>query len=78
MSLCSSVIDACQNAEAVVIATDWDEFRDIDWKHVYSIMEKPAVVFDGRRIINHDELRAIGFRVHSVGIGPELQDNVWV
>lgn len=78
MTICPSVLDACHEAEAVVIATDWDEFSSIDWSKVYNIMRKPAVVFDGRRVVDPTALREIGFRVHAVGVGPELQDNVWV
>ena len=78
VSVCPSVLDACHEAEAVVIATDWDEFATIDWSLVHNIMRKPAVVFDGRRVVDAPKLREIGFRVHAVGVGPELQDNVWV
>ncbi|WFD30414.1 UDP-glucose 6-dehydrogenase [Malassezia sp. CBS 17886] len=78
VSVCSTVMDACSNAQAVVIATDWDEFADIDWALVHSVMHKPAVVFDGRGVVDAVKLRDIGFRVHAVGVGPELQDNVWV
>ncbi|WFD00599.1 UDP-glucose 6-dehydrogenase [Malassezia yamatoensis] len=78
ITICSSIQEACRDAEAVVIATDWDEFRAIDWHDMYRIMRKPAVVFDGRRVVEPRHLREIGFRVHAVGIGPELQDNVWV
>ena len=78
VSVCPSVLDACYDAEAVVIATDWDEFKQIDWSLVYNVMRKPAVIFDGRRVLNIAELKKIGFKVHSVGQGPELQDNVWV
>ena len=78
ITVCPSVLDACYDAEAVVIATDWDEFKNIDWSLVYNVMRKPAVVFDGRRVIDPAKLRDIGFKVHAIGIGPEIQDNVWV
>lgn len=78
ISVCPTALDACHDAEAVVIATDWDEFKQIDWSLVYNVMRKPAVIFDGRRVLNIAELKKIGFKVHSVGQGPELQDNVWV
>ena len=41
-------------------------------------MRKPAVVFDGRRVIDPIKLREVGFRVHAVGLGHEIEDNVWV
>lgn len=56
-------MDACRNAEAVVIATEWKEFRDIDWQEIYDSMNKPAFVFDGRLLVDADKLRKIGFKV---------------
>jgi UDPglucose 6-dehydrogenase len=50
-------------AEAIVIATEWKEFRQIAWEKVYEQMNKPAFVFDGRMIIDSDALRKIGFKV---------------
>ncbi|KAH0831066.1 UDP-glucose/GDP-mannose dehydrogenase [Lanmaoa asiatica] len=52
------------SAEAsVVVATEWQEFRDIDWDEVYRNMKKPAFVFDGRILLDADKLRNIGFKV---------------
>lgn len=58
-----SALEACKEAEAVVIATEWKEFRDIDWNEVYRNMKKPAFVFDGRILLDADKLRNIGFKV---------------
>ena len=59
----SSALEACKDAEAVVIATEWREFLDIDWTEVYHDMKKPAFVFDGRILLDADKLRNIGFKV---------------
>ncbi|KAF9045446.1 UDP-glucose/GDP-mannose dehydrogenase [Panaeolus papilionaceus] len=67
VTVCSSAIEACKNAEAVVIATEWKEFKEIDWKEVYANMNKPAFVFDGRLLIDAEELRKIGFKVTTIG-----------
>ncbi|KAG1743740.1 UDP-glucose/GDP-mannose dehydrogenase family, NAD binding domain-containing protein [Suillus paluster] len=61
--VCSSALEACKNAEAVVIATEWAEFKTIDWQAVYAGMNKPAFVFDGRLLVDADKLRSIGFKV---------------
>ncbi len=58
---------ACQGAHALVVMTEWDQFAQLDFARVYASMEKPAFVFDGRNLLNHDELRAIGFVVHAIG-----------
>ena len=59
----SSALEACKDVEGVVIATEWREFRDIDWDEVYRNMKKPAFVFDGRILLDADKLRNIGFKV---------------
>jgi len=58
-----SALEACQGAEAVVIATEWKEFKTIDWQSVYNGMSKPAFVFDGRLLVDGDALKKIGFKV---------------
>lgn len=58
---------ACDGAHAIAIMTEWDEFKTYDYKKIYSKMLKPAFVFDGRNILNHDELREIGFEVYAIG-----------
>ena len=63
MTICRSAIEACKNAEAVVIATEWKEFLEIDWEEVYKGMNKPAFVFDGRLLVDAEKLTKIGFKV---------------
>ncbi|PWN88378.1 nucleotide sugar dehydrogenase [Acaromyces ingoldii] len=72
-----SVQSACKDAEAVVIATEWDEFKTLDWEAIYASMKKPAFVFDGRAIVDPKKLRQVGFKVHTVGQGPEIVDPIW-
>lgn len=63
VTICSSALEACRNVDAVIIATEWAEFKTIDWQAVYAGMNKPAFVFDGRLLVDADALRAIGFKV---------------
>lgn len=58
---------AAKDAHAVAILTEWDEFKTYDWQRIYNNMKKPAFIFDGRNILNHSELREIGFEVRGVG-----------
>lgn len=74
VTITSSALEACHQAEAVVLASPWDEFRHLDWVQIYDKMKKPAFVFDGRGIVNGDQLKKIGFKVHIVGKGPEKMD----
>ncbi len=59
--------DACENAHAIAILTEWDEFILYNWQKIYDAMQKPAFVFDGRNILNKSELEAIGFIYQAIG-----------
>lgn len=59
--------DACDGAHALLILTEWDEFKTYDYERIYKSMAKPAFVFDGRNLVDHDKLREIGFEVHAIG-----------
>ena len=47
--------------------TEWDEFKTLDYAHIYSVMSKPAFIFDGRNVLPHAKLREIGFEVYAIG-----------
>ena len=59
--------EACKNAHAIAVLTEWDEFKSYDWERIYKNMMKPAFIFDGRGILNIDELSNIGFILYSIG-----------
>lgn len=59
--------EACHNAHAIAICTEWDVFRELDYKRIFDCMLKPAFIFDGRGILNHAELTSIGFQVEAIG-----------
>ena len=63
---CSSALEAARGAEAVLVLTEWPEFRNVDWKQVRASMALPIVV-DGRNYLDADALRAAGFEYHRVG-----------
>lgn len=71
MKVVKSPYEAAIGAAAVVIATEWDEFRcdQMDYTRVYMGMNKPAYLFDGRLIIDEKALKAIGFKVEVIGKG---------
>ena len=51
----------------IAIATEWDEFIDYDWKDIFDKIKKPAFIFDGRNLLNKDEIKMIGFNYYSLG-----------
>ncbi len=59
--------ETCKNAHAIAILTEWDEFKDYDWKKIYDIMQKPAFIFDGRNILNESKMKEIGFVYQAIG-----------
>jgi len=58
--------DAAKGAEALVIATEWQEFRALDWKRIREEMARPLVL-DARNLLSPAEMRALGFEYVSIG-----------
>merc|ERR1712050_146144 len=54
---------------AIVVLTEWDEFKQYPYDKFYAKMLKPAFLFDGRGILQHSALEEIGFEVHAIGKG---------
>ncbi|MEM8927396.1 MAG: UDP-glucose 6-dehydrogenase [Bacteroidota bacterium] len=63
----TDVYEACKDAHAVAILTEWDEFKHYDWQRIYENMLKPAFVFDGRGILDGAQLEEIGFTYYKIG-----------
>ena len=61
------VYRAAEGAHAIAVMTEWDQYRDLDYKRIYHSMEKPAFVFDGRNLLDHRRLFDIGFSVFPIG-----------
>ncbi len=61
---------AAEEAHALAFLTEWDEYRELDFEKLYSRMEKPAFIFDGRNILDHQKLYEIGFNVYPIGKSP--------
>ncbi len=59
--------NACKDAHAIAILTEWDEFKDYDWNKIYDSMLKPAFVFDGRNLLDGNKMREIGFQYQAIG-----------
>lgn len=63
----SNPYEAMDDAHAVAVLTEWDEFKTYDWQKVYEGMKKPAFVFDGRNVIEGDVLIDAGFLYEGIG-----------
>ncbi|MGA8151662.1 MAG: UDP-glucose/GDP-mannose dehydrogenase family protein [Terriglobales bacterium] len=66
ITYCSDPYQAAKGADAILIATEWDEFRQLDWGRLLSEVEHPLVI-DGRNMFCPEEIADRGFRYISVG-----------
>jgi UDPglucose 6-dehydrogenase len=64
--LVSSALEAVNGAEALVIATEWSEFANVDLAVVKEKMTTP-IIFDGRNLFDPQTMAQLGFRYHSIG-----------
>jgi UDPglucose 6-dehydrogenase len=62
----NSALEATEGAEALVIATEWPEFANIDLEIVKGKMTTP-IIFDGRNLFDPETMRKLGFQYHSIG-----------
>jgi len=60
--------EALKNADALVLITEWQEFREPDFNYIKTLMRTP-VVFDGRNIYNPEKLKKLGFTYYGIGRG---------
>lgn len=65
----STALETLDQAHAMVVLTEWDEFRDLDFISIFQKMFKPAFAFDGRNILPAQKLRDIGFHLYCIGLG---------
>jgi len=65
----SSIQSACGGADAVLILTDWQEYRNLNWANLEARMRHPGWVFDARRVTNLAEAEAEGLETWEIGRG---------
>jgi UDPglucose 6-dehydrogenase len=66
VTLCRRSYEAVEGADALVVVTEWNEFREPDFARIKSLMRHPAI-FDGRNIYNPKFLREKGFHYEGIG-----------
>jgi UDPglucose 6-dehydrogenase len=71
VAYCADIYEAAEGADAIILVTEWNEFRLPDWDRLAKSM-KGFVVFDGRNIYEQQVLASYGFKYHGIGI-PEGQ-----
>jgi UDPglucose 6-dehydrogenase len=63
----TNYFEASKNADAIVISTEYNEFKNYNWKKLYSTVTKPALIFDGRILLDRNKLEKIGFNIYQIG-----------
>jgi UDPglucose 6-dehydrogenase len=66
LTYCDSPYAAAANAQALLVLTDWAEYRLLDWARLHELMELPLIV-DGRNLLDPDTIREAGFEYISIG-----------
>ena len=60
---------ACQGAQALIICTEWPQFKSVDLERLAQLLERPLII-DGRNIFEPQRLAALNFQYFSVGRAP--------
>jgi len=68
----NSNYDALEGADALVIVTDWNEYRHPDFSRIKSTLRQPIVI-DGRNLYSAERMRSLGFMYDSIGRVPTLE-----
>lgn len=69
VTVCEDAYEACRDAHAVLVLTEWDEFKALDFQRIHDAMQQPAFLFDGRNLLDLEVLRKIGFEASGIGQG---------
>ncbi len=66
ISYVKSPYEAVKEANALLIITEWDEFKELDLKKIKEVMDNPIII-DGRNVYDPSEVRKLGFEYYSIG-----------
>ena len=67
VNVINSPLSNINSHNIIAIMTEWDEFKSYDWKLIFENINKPSFIFDGRNILNPDEIKKLGFKYISLG-----------
>jgi UDPglucose 6-dehydrogenase len=66
VELGDDVYVTAKDAEALIVATEWEEFKTLDWERIRDTMSRP-LIFDARNLLKPATMKALGFEYYSVG-----------
>ena len=73
LTACRDPYHAAEEADALILATEWNEFRSLDLMQIKTVLKQP-VFFDFRNVYEPEQVQALGFRYISVGRGRQGGD----
>lgn len=66
-----SVLNICQNNSVIIIATEWQEFKDLDWEMIRK-QDKLPIIIDLRNILESTKMKSLGFKYYCIGMADEM------
>jgi len=63
---CGDIYETAEKSDCIMLMTEWDEFRDVDWNKIKGIMAQP-VILDGRNLYDPEKLKKLGFKYAGIG-----------
>jgi UDPglucose 6-dehydrogenase len=57
-------------SDALIILTEWPEFKDMDYKSIKSVMKRPVII-DGKNLLDADRIIGLGFTYSGIGRGKD-------
>lgn len=66
VEICDTAYEVAEHCDAIVVVTDWNEFKHLNLERVKASMKTP-LIFDGRNIYSPEKLRKLGIEYHSIG-----------
>jgi UDPglucose 6-dehydrogenase len=68
ITYCNDIYESAKGADCVILMTEWNEFKEVDWKRLKGVMTQPAIL-DGRNIYDPEKLKEMGFKYAGIGRG---------
>ena len=72
--IADNIQETFQDADAILILTEWSEFSNINWESAYKMMRKPAWVFDSRSIVNPQKVLDANLKLWRIGDGSKISN----
>ncbi|WP_269623266.1 nucleotide sugar dehydrogenase [Prochlorococcus marinus] len=71
VTICKLIIEAIKDSDAIIVLTEWEEFKHLNWEEISSLMRKPSWLFDTRSICDLKKAKSYGINVWRVGMDNE-------